>query len=608
MKRDIVFVLVFMIFGLCIGAFPIVSISDVFLSYPPQGLATFTEVADLGSATGSILVFLNKHLTLIRIILLILTIIVFALVLDQLNPRFGSVRTGEANKAKLIVMILCCLVMFPLLTFVSTPGPIWYAFEVPFDFSDVFFGISSAELPNLPYGLFLILVVAVLWLIAGETAWAGDFSSWKMDRGGVGLKLVMAFVMGAAVGVIAYYVRHLFSWASQQYFILLSEVLMSSSEITFHGAKLLTYGLMFTLAFSLGIVAGFVTVLAPRQMAVRQRLLRLIVPGVLLAIYFPVVIGTYWYAHIKYDLGESSLAEAVGIPEKGWENKTVVALMPEKPVLQEWPMQAGVLIYRWNFSKKTVELSYENLKKIEEYLRDHKDRTVFYWTGLEVLVNGYNWFWDTERGIKQMSRNAPYAYVPRMQLLVRLRYVPVTSENEKYLRDFADETKWHVGKVGALRLAEAFMHFGHADEAKKWAEKAKAKGEDVSKATFLTEPVFTKGALSGAFKVNGVPLGGAKVALVAYRDKDNWDITKIFTLTVRLNTRLVDVRTTDASGKFTFSNLGRGEYMLAVMTDKETVPYSLPPSQFKVKNAPGMIKLDIKNPSKNVGDINILTK
>jgi hypothetical protein len=422
------------------------------------------------------------------------------------------------------------------------------------------------------------------------------------------LKVIMTLVMGAAVGVIAYSVQCLFSWASQQYFILVGEVLTKWGELTFHGVKLLTYGVMFTLAFSLGIIAGFITVLAPRQMAVRQRLLRLVVPSVLLGVYLPVVIGTYWYAHIKYDLGKSSLAEAVGIPEKGRESKTVIALMPEKPVLQEWPMQAGVLIYRWNFSKKTVELSYENLKKIEEYLHNHKYRSVFYWTGLEVLVNGYNWFWDTERGIDQMSRNAPYAYVPRMQLLGRLRYVPVTPGNEKYLRDFANETKWHVGKRAALWIAEAFMHFGHADEAKKWAEKAKAKGTDMSKATFLTEPVFTDGTMRGAFKVNGVPLAGAKVALVAYRDKDNWGITGITTLIIRLNTRLVDVRTTDAAGKFTFTNLGKGDYVLAVMTDEETVPYSLASGQFKVENAPGTIKLDINKPSKNVGDIKILTK
>jgi hypothetical protein len=365
---------------------------------------------------------------------------------------------------------------------------------------------------------------------------------------------------------------------------------------------------MFTLAFSLGIVAGFVTFFAPRHMAVKQRVVKLIIPAVLLTIYIPVVIGTYWYATIRYDLNKRSLAEAVGIPEKGRESKTVIALMPEKPVLQEWPMQAGVLIDRWNFSKKTVELSYENLKKIEEYLRNHKEGSVFYWTGLEVLVNGYNWFWDTERGIDQMFRNSPYAYVPRMQLLGRLRYVPVTLENEKYLRDFADETKWHVGKRAALWLAEAFMHFGHADEAKKWAEKAKAKGTDMSKATFLTEPVFTDGTMRGAFKVNGVPLAGAKVALVAYRDKDNWGITSITTLIIRLDTRLVDVRTTDAAGKFTFANLGKGEYILAVMTDKETVHYGLAPGQFKVENVPGTIKLDINNPSRNVGDINILTK
>ena len=587
MKRDILFVCVFMIFGLCVG-FPIPSVIllrslDVIIG----DLLTLPEMAQLESATASMCRFLGTHLTLVRIIWVILTIIVLAFVLGWLNPHFWSVLTRRAKKAKFIVVILCCLVLFSLLIFLSAQGPIRNTFETLFDLSEVFFSIPSAELPDLPYGLFLILGTVVLWLIAGEIGWAGDFSSWRMDRGTIGLKLVMTLLMGAAVGVIAYYVRYLFSWSSQQYFILLG---VGPDMFPFRWVRLFTYELMFTLAFSLGIVAGFVTVLAPWHMAVRQRLLRLLVPAALLTIYIPVVIGTYWYAHIRYDLGKHSLAEAVGIPGKGRVSKTVVKLMPEKPILQEWPMQAEG--WSWNGSE-TFELSYENLRKIEEYLHEHKEGSVFYQAGLFGLGNGYFRLWDTKKAMDQMFRNTPYYDGCRFELLIHLPYMPVTPENEKYLRDFADETKWHVGKAGTLRLAKAFMHFGHADEAKKWAGKAKAKGEDLSKATFLTGPVFTRGTVSGAFKVDDVPLVGAKVALFAgypgYRST-------------------VDVRTTDASGKFTFTNLGRGEYILAVMTDKETVPYSLPPGHIKVKNASGAIKLDINNPSRNVGDINILTK
>jgi hypothetical protein len=345
---------------------------------------------------------------------------------------------------------------------------------------------------------------------------------------------------------------------------------------------------MFTLAFSLGIIAGFVTVLAPRRMEVKQRLLKLIVPAVLLGVYIPVLIGTCWYADVRYDLGKRSLAEAVGIPGEGRVGKVKAKLIPVKmPILQERPTQA--MGHSGNF--EIFELSYENLKKIEDYLRKHKDSSVFYLAGLSALMNGYFELWDIKKGMNQMSRNAPYDHKSRYLLLSMLQYVPVTPENEKYLRDFADETKWYVGKVGAHHLAEAFMHFGHTDEAKKWAEKAKAKGLDLSKATFLTEPMFTRGTVSGAFKVNGVPLAGVKVALFLPRYE-----------------RPVDVRTTDTSGKFAFTNLGNGEYVLAAMTDKETVPYSLPPGKFKVENAPGTIKLDINNPSRNVGNINILTK
>ena len=47
------------------------------------------------------------------------------------------------------------------------------------------------------------------------------------------------------------------------------------------------------------------------------------------------------------------------------------------------------------------------------------------------------------------------------------------------------------------------MHFGLVDEAKAWVEKAKAKGEDVSKITFLNDRVLTDGKITGVIQVNG---------------------------------------------------------------------------------------------------------
>jgi hypothetical protein len=596
MKRDIVFVCVFMIFGLCVGfATPLIDIPFSGYSDSSWYLMTFTEMADLESGTASMSGFLRTHLTLIRILWVILTLIVFTFILYQLNSHVRSDLIRKVKKAKLIVVILCCLALFCFLALVLTQEPIRSAFGTLFDLPEVFSSILWKgilwweEPPDFLNALFLILGAAALWLIAGETGWVGDFASWRIDRGGRGLKLVSTFVMGAAVGVIAYYVWCLFSWALHQYYILVREVLVRPGEMTFHRVRLFTYGLMFTLAFSLGIIAGFVTVLAPRRMEVKQRLLKLIVPAVLLGVYIPVLIGTCWYADARYDLGKRSLAEAVGIPGEGGVGMAKAKAIPVKmPILQERPTRAKG--YSRDFFV-TFELSYENLKKIEGYLRKHKDSSVFYLAGLSALMKGYFELWDTKKAMDQMFCNAPYDYASRVGLLSMLQHVPVTAENEKYLRDFADETKWHIGKVGALRLVEAFMHFGHADEAKKWAEKAKAKGAELSEVTFLTQPVFTRGTVSGAFKVDGVPLAGVKVALFLPRYE-----------------RPVDVRTTDASGKFTFTNLGKGDYMLAVMTDKETVPYGLPPSQLKVENEPGTIKLDINNPSKNVGNINILTK
>jgi len=215
-------------------------------------------------------------------------------------------------------------------------------------------------------------------------------------------------------------------------------------------------------------------------------------------------------------------------------------------------------------------------------------------------MRGFHQLWNVEKGLDQMFLNSRDQILPRALLLARLQRITVAPENEKYLRAFADETKWYVGRDWALRLARAFMHFGYADEAKAWAEKAKTKGADLSKETFLYGPVFTKGTLSAAIRINGQAPAKTKVALFADSKLEKMDATTLLV-------RLVDVSSTDDSGKITFANLGRGEYVLAAMFDRETLAYDLPPERLKIENAPGAIKIDTDSPSMDLGVISITT-
>jgi len=144
------------------------------------------------------------------------------------------------------------------------------------------------------------------------------------------------------------------------------------------------------------------------------------------------------------------------------------------------------------------------------------------------------------------------------------------------------------------------MHFGLVDEAKAWVEKAKAKGEDVSKITFLNDRVLTDGKITGAIQVNGKPPVHTKVALLRYTE----GFEKIENAS--LPNRLLDVRELDSTGKFAFDKLGKGNYTLAIMTGKETIPYDLPKEKLNVNNYSTVMRLGAENPVLNLGDINIV--
>jgi len=146
------------------------------------------------------------------------------------------------------------------------------------------------------------------------------------------------------------------------------------------------------------------------------------------------------------------------------------------------------------------------------------------------------------------------------------------------------------------------MHFGLVEEAKAWVEKAKARGEDVSKITFLEDRVLTDGKVTGAIKVNGKPPANTKVVLLRYTE----GFEKIEDTS--LPNRLLDVRELDRSGKFAFDKLGKGNYTLAIMTDKETIPYDLPKERLNVNTYSTVMRLSADNPALNLGDINIVIR
>jgi len=588
MKKEIAFIASMIILGIALGIGTVAILGAIAVPSYTAMILTHAEKADFELMSQKFS-WIAKNPYIVAVILILFIVITGILLFANLNPHFMNKFKEKTARLKAAAVLLSSLACFVLLL---TPL---------FSSSSFLFLYSSfpQTINNTVIFLFFLIGSGLFWFIAGETGWAGDFSSWKMGVQGKTAMPVASFILGSIVGSAAFGLYYLFNWSFNKYFILVSEVLDKSGETSYLGFKLLAYYLMFISSISLGILGGLITALSPTYKTTRQRVVRLIFPAMLLAVLIPVILSTYQNAVTKYDLGKKNLAEAVGIPEKTALSKTIVLFTPNRAVLQEWPMQAKGNSF---MGTGIIELSNENLKKVEGYIEKHKEGSMYKYAAMDALMNGYYGLWDVKKGIEQQFKNAGEILLPRLLLISALHLRPVTQENLNYLKAFTDESRWHIGGRYALRIAEAFMHFGLVDEAEAWVKRAREKGEDVSKVIFLNDKILKDGKISGAIKINGKIPANTIIALLHYYD--GFDKITDFTL----NRRLLDVREPDASGKFYFDHLGKGEYILAIMIDKEVVPYNLPAEKLSVANSPGVIKLDVNKPSINLGNINIVVK
>ncbi len=584
MKKEITFVSAMIVFGAAIGIGIISIIVAIAAPDLVKTLLTFQEKADfelMRRKAGWII----EHIYFIKYPLLCIAVFTLILFLVNLNPHVKNKLKLKYPGLKFLVIFLGLLACFILLIFTGDRISNLLNFDI--------------QSPNAANFLIFSFTTGLLWFIVGEMGWAGDFSSWKMGIAGGENRPVAAFILGTVVGSAVYGLSFLYNWTFNKYFILVSEVLDQSGETSYLGFKLIGYELMFTTAIFFGIIAGIIVALAPVYRTCQQRFKWLILPVALSTVLAVVIFAVYTNAAKKYDLGKKDLAQAAGVPDKAMESLTLVLLKQDTATVQEWPLQARGSGF---VSMSTVAATGESLKRIEDYLAEHKEGSVFTYAAQDALIRGHHVMWNLEKGVEYQFRYADQALLPRMVLLSRLRYLPVTPKNLGYLKALSDESKWYVGKDACLRIAEAFMHFGMTKEAQDWVNKGKERGADMSKAGFLKDEVLTQGRIKGRVIVNGMANVSTKVALM----RQDYKIDKIED--GALIHKLVDVQDIDKDGSFTFRNIGKGDYLLIIVADKNIIPYDIASNKLKVKNLSGPVKIDINRPTMDLGTVNIVTQ
>jgi len=584
-KKETAFIIAMLVFGIVAGVSIIAILMAIAIPAAVPYLLSVAEKADQEQMAAFSSMLGSPVMDRVLLVLTIITaLLCLVLLLSIVNPHIMKGLRNWKSKAgvKLLVVVLA---LFGWLVLLFLPlGSLFSS------------GPGTARVVQF---FVLVLGSGGLWFAAGETGWAGDYSSWSMPTEAKPLSTIL---FGLAAGAVAFAILAVVSWTSHQYFILVSEVLDRSGDTSFLGFKLLLYGLVIMLGIAFPILAGIFIALAPIPLSKQERKQRLKLPGVAILTCGVILLVSYGYASIAYDLHRKSLTTILEVPEKASESRTIVVFLPSKKnrvTVQEWPLQVtgyGLVV------DDTIEVSEQNLQKVTTYLADHPKGSVFTYAAHDMLVKGYHALWDVKNGLAWQVKSAETTLIHRLLLLARFRYLPVTQEYIGLLDAYADESQWYAGGKSALMISAGYRHFGRTWKAKHWHRLAKERGADLSSAGFMNDPVMTNGIVRGTLLLNGKPFTRAKVALLGISSqRKTFERYKISDTTFART--LVAVQRPNRTGRFVFDKLGSGKYLLALMTDQDSIPAS-GSTTVAARNVPGVIKLGLET-TRNVGVVDV---
>jgi hypothetical protein len=588
MKIVSVYILMMVIVGILAGIAITLVLMAIAVPQFTEYQLTLNEKADWNriASFGSLMMNSASWIFLAVASFGIVTIIIL-LFLRVLNPHsvMALKRWRSVAGAKLLIVFLLSLAWLYLLL----------------DISDSFYIMQKGMSKAIQFGIY-VMGTAGLWLIAGERGWAGDFSSWRMPQNA---KLVRISLLGAATGIVIFTITYLADIAAGKYFILVSEVLDRSGETSFLGFKYLALGFSIQISLELLLIADFAAALAPVQLDATEIRHRLVRPTVALAGIVALLIAAYSYAGKKYDLDKPDIASAVGIASKERNSKTVLIFTPSKmlPVtIQDWPQQTTAFSLA---ASGTIQLTKDNLQKVESYLNAHPCGTIYTYTARGILMNGYYALWDAHEGQFWQVKAAESQLIPRLQLLARFASMRVTPKNIELLESYSDDKKWYHSGRSARALSIAYQHFDKPVQAKAWLQKAKSLGAEIKDTKYLDVAAITQGTIKGKILLNGKPLPDVMVGLLSQQTTSNR--VESYTLTeFSLARTLQDAVRTNRDGSFAFTELGGGKYLIAIMTEKNVIPFDIKPGQINVNNVPGLIQIGPAK-TRNVGTVRITT-
>ena len=296
---------------------------------------------------------------------------------------------------------------------------------------------------------------------------------------------------------------------------------------------------------------------------------------------------TRWWGY-----GPRTVASAAGIPTNASsETLAVVRLAPSR----------GRTVTRENvrMAAQNADLRPESLVKIDAFLRRVDFRDVFAAEALADLRRGWLSWWRAEDALDAMMIGAPGRAHPDYRgALDLIKVGPMTPERFKKLERLdASATASTAGFEGVTRsqyifedFAAAYARFGDEKNARRWL----ARLDNlllIADKKIEVAPLedFRAGVVGGSVLLDGRPATGVMVGLFAI-----WRSTP-----TAAGARLLSGSAfPDENGEFAFSNLGPGEYELALLGRVEDL-------RGEVLGSPGRFELGYERPEVELRPIRI---
>ncbi|MFI5347800.1 MAG: hypothetical protein ACHQ51_15625 [Elusimicrobiota bacterium] len=325
---------------------------------------------------------------------------------------------------------------------------------------------------------------------------------------------------------------------------------------------------------------------------VRPHALKLVLAAA--GIWAVATAGTEFALSRWWGLGPRSLAEAAGVSTgDDSDEAAIIRLVPAR----------GHSVSRETvrMEEQGVSLTPQTLTKLDAFLQRVGYRDVFADEALDDLRRGWLMWWESDRALDAMMISVPGRVHPDYRgALDLIKVGPLTAERYDKLDQLAAMAVPGSGgfeQVTASQyifegFAAAYARFDDEPKARKWLSRIdNLMMVSEKKLEIAPLEVFRNGRVTGSLQIDGRPAGAVVVGLF-----EMWRTT-----TATAGTRLLSASASafpDENGGFSFTNLGPGEYELALLGRVDEL-------RGEIQGSPGRFEVSEERPSVDLPPIRI---